>query len=72
MEENVGNTDKIVRIILGAILGTASIAILAGYIDYAEIYSAVLGILSLILLVTGFVGKCGFYQALGINTCEVE
>lgn len=72
MEDNVGNKDKIVRILLGAILGTASLAILAGYLDYAEVYSAALGIISLILLATGFLGKCGLYQAIGINTCEAE
>lgn len=72
MENNVGDTDQIVRMALGAVTGLASIGILANYIDQPEIYSAVLGVLSLVLLATGFAGKCGVYSALGIDTCKVE
>ena len=72
MENNVGDKDQIARIGLGAVTGLASIGILANYIDQPEVYSAVLGIVSLALLATGFTGKCGLYSALGIDTCKVE
>lgn len=71
MEENVGETDKYIRIALGALLGTVSIAVLGGYLEVNELVSPVLGVLSVALLVTAFTGKCGLYQALGRNTCEV-
>jgi len=72
MENNVGNTDQIVRIALGAVTGLASIGILTNYINQPEIYSALLGIISLVLLATGFTGRFGLYSTLGINTCKVE
>ena len=72
MENNVGDTDQIVRITLGAITGLTSIGILTNYIGQPEVYSAVLGVLSMVLLATGFTGKCGLYSTLGINTCKVE
>lgn len=72
MEENVGETDKLVRIVLGALLGTVSIAVLGGYLEVNELISPVLGVLSLALLTTAFTGKCGVYKALGKNTCKVD
>ncbi len=72
MDNNVGDTDQIIRIALGAITGLISIAILANYVELPEIYSAVLGILSLALLVSGATKKCGLYSVLGMDTCKVE
>ena len=70
MDKNVGSTDKIVRIVLGAILGLVSIGILADYVPVTEIASPVLGVLSIVLLATGYFGKCGLYSALGMDTSE--
>lgn len=72
MENNVGEKDKLARILVGALFGIASVAILTGYVELAEWFSPLLGIVSLVLLATGFTGKCGLYQAIGINTCEPE
>jgi len=72
MENNVGDKDQILRIALGAVMGLASIGILTNYINQPELYSAVLGVLSLVLLATGYLGKCGLYSVLGIDTCKVE
>ena len=68
MAKNVGDTDRLARIVLGAILGIASLAILTGSIDAAVVLSPVLGVLSLILLVTGLTSTCGLYSALGVST----
>lgn len=38
MENNVGDTDKIVRIALGALIGLASVGIIANYIKRPEIW----------------------------------
>lgn len=74
MEENVGEYDKIARIAVGAILGLISLAIVAGvtddYVQIPEIASPVLGIISIALLATGFMGKCYLYNLLGLNTKE--
>jgi len=68
MAKNVGDTDRLARIVLGAVLGTVSLAILGGAIEAAPVISAVLGVLALILLVTGATSTCGLYSALGIST----
>ena len=70
MEENVGDTDGIVRILVGAVLGLASLGILANMVPIDAVYSPVLGVLSLILIGTGYTSKCALYSALGVNTSE--
>ena len=68
MEQNVGQTDKLARIAIGALLGIASLAILGDYVSANEILSPILGVASLVLLATGATGTCGLYSALGIRT----
>lgn len=70
MEKNVGDTDRIVRIGLGAVSGAVSLAILGGFIEANELLAPVLGVVSLALLGTAYTSKCGLYNALGMNTSE--
>ncbi|SIR92762.1 YgaP family membrane protein [Natronorubrum thiooxidans] len=68
MEHNVGKTDQLVRIALGAILGLVSLAILGGVISTTMVLAPILGVVSLVLLATGLTSTCGLYSALGIST----
>jgi hypothetical protein len=68
MENNVGNTDALVRIVLGAVTGLASIGIFLDVVPLDAVFSPVLGVASVILLATAFTSKCAIYSALGINT----
>lgn len=69
MEENVGRTDSLGRVALGAILGVVALAILGDAVAGVPIVlSPVLGALSLLLLVTGATNTCGVYSLLGIDT----
>lgn len=72
MEENVGDTDKIVRIVLGAVSGLLSIGILTDVLPESlsmpMIASPILGLVAIVLLATAFTSKCALYSALGINT----
>ena len=72
MEENVGSTDQAVRVILGIATGLTSIGILVNLLNQPGFYSPLLGVVSAVLLATGFTGKCGLYERFGINTCKVE
>ncbi|MFO7794206.1 MAG: DUF2892 domain-containing protein [Candidatus Nanohaloarchaea archaeon] len=72
METNIGKTDQAVRVILAAITGLTSIGILANYVNQPEIYSPLLGIISIVLLATGLTGKCGLYERFGINRSQVK
>ncbi|MFB6175462.1 MAG: DUF2892 domain-containing protein [Candidatus Nanohalobium sp.] len=71
MEENVGLMDQKVRIAVGAVLGLLSLGILfTSMIPLPEVASPVLGVVSIILLATGYFRKCALYQVLGISTNE--
>lgn len=71
METNVGLMDQKVRIAVGAVLGLVSLGILfTSMIPLPEIASPVLGVISIILLATGYFRKCAIYSALGMNTTE--
>jgi len=69
MEQNVGSTDKLVRIVLGALSGAASLAILARSLSAPSILSPVLGIVAIAALGTAATGNCGLYPVFGVSTC---
>ncbi|ELY45653.1 YgaP family membrane protein [Natronorubrum sulfidifaciens] len=68
MKQNVGRTDQLVRLALGAVLGLASLAILGGVVSLPMVLSPVLGVFSLVFLATAVTSVCGLYSALGIST----
>jgi heme/copper-type cytochrome/quinol oxidase subunit 4 len=67
MTKNVGQTDKIIRIVLAVILAA---------LDYFGVvtgaFSWVLSVVAIVLLVTAFINFCPLYTLLGKNTCEVK
>lgn len=72
MEKNVGQLDGIVRIVVGAIAGLVSLAILGNAVAGPMILSPVLGVVAIVMLVTGATGRCGLYSLIGVNTCDVR
>lgn len=60
MKKNIGNTERIIRVLFG--LGILSLAIVGP--------KTMWGYLGIVPLVTGFVGWCPPYAILGINTCR--
>lgn len=69
MEQNVGNTDQLARIVIGAVAGIISLAILAGLVAAPPALAAVLGVGAAMLLGTAVTGTCGMYTVLGVSTC---
>lgn len=67
MKKNMGMTDKIIRIIIAAV-----IAILF----FTNVINGTLGIILLVLagifLLTSFISFCPLYAPFGINTCKVK
>jgi hypothetical protein len=62
---NVGRTDRIIRVVVG-------LALLLGFIlnpggDWSWLY-----LIGLVPLVTGLVGSCPVYSVLGISTCPTR
>lgn len=67
MKSNMGNIDRIIRVVLGLALGAAYflgwVSGTAGYVVLA---------LGVIFLVTSAINFCPLYAVLGINTCPVK
>ncbi|MEQ6916106.1 YgaP family membrane protein [Halomonas aquatica] len=62
MKKNVGSIDKIVRIVIGAILiGMAITGMIGAW-----------GWIGLVPLVTGLLNTCPAYRLLGISTCKTQ
>lgn len=61
MKVNVGNTDRVIRIILGL-----------GIITAGFYFKNWLGLIGLVPLITAFVKFCPLYAILGINTCPAK
>jgi hypothetical protein len=66
MVRNESTADRVIRVIIGLILG---------YLAYAHVGGTVgvwiFAILGLISFVTGVTGFCGLYRLIGISTCPV-
>jgi len=62
---NVGKADRLVRVILGVVLG---------FLVYTKVVTGalafVLGIVAALMLITGLMGWCGLYMIIGKNTCS--
>ena len=72
MDTNVGETDRIVRLVVGIVLLAVAVAGFADLFTYEPITSTVgltiLAIVGLILAATGALRQCALYELLGIDT----
>lgn len=64
MKQNVGGTDRVIRIIIGLVL-LSLLFLLEGNLKY-------LGLIGIIPLFTAFVNWCPLYTLFGVNTCKVK
>jgi hypothetical protein len=62
---NVGNIDRVIRMISGAALGVAA------YVTGGAA-AIILGIAGVVAFATGLLGWCGVYTLFGINTCKID
>ncbi|MFY8126938.1 MAG: YgaP family membrane protein [Chitinophagaceae bacterium] len=65
MKRNIGTTDKIIRLLIAS-----TIAILYFTKQVSGVIAIVLGIISLILMLTSFINFCPLYTILKINTLK--
>jgi hypothetical protein len=68
MEKNVGSLDKTVRVAVGAVAGAASLGMLADAVPGGGLAALLLGVVAIAMLATGFLGTCGLYSVLGVDT----
>lgn len=64
MEQNVGSTDKMIRIVAGVIL----LLILL----FVQSVIRWIGLLGIVMLATAFLGTCPIYTLLGMSTKETK
>lgn len=62
MGANVGGIDKILRIVIGALLILLAVTTKIGWCGY----------IGIVPLLTGLTGRCALYSMLGINTCPMN
>ncbi len=67
MKKNMGNTDRIVRILLAAVVAV---------LYFTNIISGTVGVILLVLagvfVATSLVSFCPLYTLIGMNTCGVK
>ena len=61
MIQNVGNAERVVRVLAGVAICAAGVY-----------YQNWLGLIGLVPVATGALGYCPPYQILGINTCSMK
>ena len=67
MKNNMGNTDRIIRVLVAAVIAVLFINnSITGILAYV-----LLGV-GAIFLLTSLVGSCPLYSILNINTCRVK
>lgn len=67
MKKNVGNTDRIIRLI---------VAVVVAILFFNNVITGILGIVLMVLagifVLTSLVSFCPIYAIFGMNTCPVE
>jgi hypothetical protein len=67
MKRNMGIIDKAIRIIIAAVIAALYFSgVISGTV------AVILGILSIVLIVTSFLSFCPLYVPFGINTCKIK
>jgi hypothetical protein len=61
MKRNEGNTDRILRVILGVVIAAAGLY-----------FQSWLGLIAIVPLATALVGFCPVYALFGLSTCPVQ
>ena len=67
MKHNMGTADRILRAIVGLLLGYL---IITNKVD--GVLALILGIFGIMLLLTSAIGYCPPYSAMGISTCGCD
>ncbi len=69
MKKNVGKTDKIIRLVVVAVI---AVVLATGTVAIGTTLGIILGIVGVIFLFTALVNWCAIYAVIGASTCPVE
>lgn len=65
MGTNVGNADRIARVVIAVVA-----AVIAYMLGFGSVGGIILLVVAAIMLVTAAVGFCPLYRIVGMNTCR--
>ncbi len=67
MKKNMGGTDRIVRLVVAAIIGVLYFTnVIEGTLAY------IFMTLAAVFVITSFISFCPLYSIVGLNTCKVK
>lgn len=72
MQQNVGGYDRLVRLVVGALLILVGVAGYAGAIAVGAALSIVILLVGVILAGTGLARTCLFYRLVGFSTADAD
>ncbi|MFH1118383.1 MAG: DUF2892 domain-containing protein [Bacteroidota bacterium] len=67
MKKNIGNTDKLIRLVIALV-----IAVLYFFNLISGTLAIVLGIIALAMVITSLLNFCGLYAIFGCSTCKTK
>lgn len=65
MKKNVGNTDKMIRLIVALVI---AVVLFMGKVAIASTLGIILAIVAVVFAVTALVNVCPLYMLVGLNT----
>lgn len=65
MKKNMGNTDRLIRIVLGVVF---LLAIVLQWVS--GVFAVILGVLAVVFIATASIKMCPLYTVLGIQTVK--
>ena len=73
MIKNVGSTDRLIRLIAGAILLIIAVPSLAGmaFVGLGG-WAWLVGLVGVVLVATALLNFCPAYTLIGVNTCKTD
>ncbi|WP_254762866.1 YgaP family membrane protein [Natrinema marinum] len=72
MESNIGSTDRLARLVGGAVLLALGVATLAGVLEFGPAAGAVATVVGIVFVGTALTRFCLLYRVLGVDTCTVS
>lgn len=69
MKKNVGKTDKMIRLVVAAVL---ALLLITGTIAVVSTLGMILAVVAVVFVFTALVNWCALYALIGASTCPVD
>jgi len=69
MKKNVGKTDKVIRLVVAAVI---AVLLATGTVAISSLVGIILAVVAVIFAFTGLVNWCAIYQIFGASSCKTS